>query len=160
MSTVILVLPYPVSANRYWQTRVMKAKSAAGRPMATTFLSADAKKYKKEVARLAKEAGVVAPIAGRVQIDIRLFPNRPQDWKTRMRKLGAAWDDSVSSIDLDNATKVTLDALKGIALEDDKWVRCLTSKRMEPDAHGPRLVVRVQSLQVEQTQLALAQEGT
>lgn len=152
---VILLLDYPVSANRYWQTRVMNAKSAGGRAMATTFLSAEAKAYKKHVAAVALAAGVRAPIMGRVQIDIRLYPNRPQDWKTRQRKLGNAWDDTVLCLDLDNTSKVLLDALKGVAMDDDKWVRRIISERMEPDEHGARVVVRVMALPVEQPQLVL-----
>lgn len=156
-NNVILVLDYPVSANRYWQTRVMNAKSAGGRPMATTYLSAEAKAYKKHVAERAAAAGLVAPIFGRVQIDVRLFPHRPLDWQTRQRKFGAAWSDTVQCLDLDNTTKVLLDALKGVAMDDDKWVRRIISERMEPDEHGARVVVRVLALPVEQTQLELAE---
>jgi crossover junction endodeoxyribonuclease RusA len=150
---VILVLPYPVSANRYWATRVVTPKG--GRAMAMTYVTPEAKQYQKQVLEAARAAGVVAPIVGRVQIDIRLFPHRPLDWQTRQRKQGAAWSDSVQCLDLDNTTKVLLDALKGVAMDDDKWVRRIISERMEPDAHGARVVVRVLALAVEQPQLAL-----
>jgi crossover junction endodeoxyribonuclease RusA len=85
---------------------------------------------------------------------VQLFPNRPLDWKTRQRKHGAAWDDTVQCIDVDNANKVLLDALKGVAIDDDKWVRRLTSERMEPDGEA-RIVVTITQLQVVAPQLGL-----
>jgi crossover junction endodeoxyribonuclease RusA len=124
--------------------------------MAVTYVTQEAKLYKDEVARIARECGVTEPIPGRVQIDVRLYPHRPMDWQARQRKLGAAWDDSVRSIDLDNANKVLLDALKGVVIVDDNWqVRRHVSERMEPDEHGARVVVRVMALHIEQPQLEL-----
>lgn len=158
MKPVILVLPYPISANRYWQTRVMNAKTARGKAMATTHLSTEAKAYKKQVQALALAAGVRTPLNTRTQIDVRLYPARPLDWQARQRKLGPTWDDGVRSIDLDNANKVLLDALKGVVIVDDNWqVRRIVSERMEPDEHGPRVVVRVMALAAEQPQLELAE---
>lgn len=155
---VILVLPYPVSANRYWATRVVQPKG--GRAMAMTYVTPEAKEYQKQVLAAARALGVVAPIVGRVQIDIRLYPHRPLDFAARQRKHGAAWSDTVQCLDLDNTTKVLLDALKGVAMEDDKWVRRIISERMEPDEHGARVVVRVLALELEQPQLGLAIEET
>lgn len=124
-----LVLPWPVSANRYWRTRVVKG-------IAMTYISAEAKAYKATVCGLAKIAGVQKPIAGRVAVEIRLYPNRPQDWQKRAKRDPLAWDDTVQCLDLDNANKVLFDALKGIAIEDDKWVRRIESERMEPDGEA------------------------
>ncbi|WP_312165895.1 RusA family crossover junction endodeoxyribonuclease [Massilia timonae] len=148
---ITLTLPYPISANRYWQTRVMNAKSAGGRAMATTYISADAKAYKKQVQLLAHAAGVCAPIEGRYEMHIQLYPNRPQDWKTRQRKLGAAWDDGVMCIDLGNAEKVLSDALRDIVITDDKWARRIVSERMEPDGEA-RVVVTIAAIPVVQPQ--------
>lgn len=132
---ITLTLPYPISSNKYW------------RPVhignhITIVPTKDAKEYKQLVGWTAKAAGVRAPITGRVAIDIQLYPNRPQDFKKRMRDHGDAWDDTVMCIDLDNANKVLLDALKGVAIDDDKWVRTLTSQRMEPDGEA-RVVVTI-----------------
>lgn len=140
-AVITLTLPYPVSANKYW------------RPVhignhVTIVPTKDAKDYRKAVALIAAQAGIRAPLLGRVAISVQLFPHRPLDYKTRMRKLGDAWDDSVQCIDLDNANKVLLDSLKGIAIEDDRWVRELISKRMEPDDGEARVVVRVVQLAV------------
>lgn len=136
-----LTLPPPISANRYWQT-------AARGGRAITYVSAEAKAYRKRVAGLCFAAGISKPITGRVAITVQLYPHRPLDFKNRQRKLGEAWDDSVQCIDLDNANKVLLDALKGVAIEDDKWVRRLTSERMEPDGEA-RVVVTITALSTE-----------
>lgn len=143
---ITLTLPYPISANRYWQTRVMNAKTARGKSMATTHLSTEAKAYKKQVQLLARAAGVRAPIAGRYEMHIQLYPHRPLDWKTRQRKLGAAWDDTVQCIDLGNAEKVLSDALKDVVMADDKWARRIVSERMEPDGEA-RVVVTIKGIE-------------
>lgn len=151
MKPIILVLPYPPSANRLWATRVVAPKGK--RPMAITYVTAEGVKFKDDVAALAREAGVLAPIEGRIAVQVLMYPARPQDWQNRIRKLGPTWDDGVRSIDLDNAMKATLDALKGIVFTDDGWpIRELHSKRMEPDHLGARLVVRVMPIPVVETQ--------
>lgn len=153
MKQVILVLPYPISANRYWRP-VKLAKHI------TIVPTKEAKQYRADVRALAIAAGVRAPIETRVQIDVRLYPGRPLDWQARQRKLGATWDDGVRSIDLDNANKVLLDSLKGVVIVDDNWqVRRIISERMEPDEHGARLVVRVMALDVQSAQMVLVDEA-
>lgn len=137
-----LTLPYPLSANRYWRSFVPRGHSRA-----IVTLSDEAKAYKAEVGWLCKSAGVRQAITGRVAIEIQLFPKRPQDWARRARKNPLNWDDDVLCIDLDNANKVLLDALKGIAIEDDKWVRRIIAERMEPDGEA-RVVVRIKPLAV------------
>jgi len=152
-----LVLPYPISANRYWATRTVPAKGAR-KAMAMTYVTPEAKAYKAEVEALCARAGIRRPLPGRVRIDVQLYPHRPVDWKTRQRKLGAAWDDGVQCLDLDNANKVLLDALKDVAIEDDKWVRRLTSERMEPDGEA-RVVVTITAMPVAQPQADLLGEA-
>ncbi|WP_338615530.1 RusA family crossover junction endodeoxyribonuclease [Pigmentiphaga sp. CHJ604] len=136
---ITLVLPYPISANRYWTSFHLGNRIAVGR-------SNEANAYKRQVAKLAQAAGISKPISGRVQIDIRLWPARPQDWAKRYARDPFTWDDTVRCLDLDNANKVLLDALKGIALDDDKWVRRMTSERMQPDGGGARVAVRITPL--------------
>lgn len=137
-----LTLPYPVSANVYWRSFVPRGHSRA-----IVTLSDEAKAYKEKVGWLVKAAGVRQPIAGRVAIEIRLYPARPQDWARRARKNPLAWDDDVRCIDLDNANKVLLDSLKGVAIDDDKWVRRIVAERMEPDGEA-RVVVVVTPLEL------------
>jgi crossover junction endodeoxyribonuclease RusA len=131
-----LALPYPISANRYWRP-VNIGKHI------TIVPTKEAKAYKAEVAALARSQGV-KPLPGRVIVTMQLYPHRPLDWAKRQRQHGDVWDDTVQCIDLDNARKVVLDALKGIAFEDDRWVYRDAGERMEPDALGSRVVVTVQ----------------
>ena len=144
-NSITLVLPPPVSANRYWATRVITPKGG-GRPMALTYVTPEAKQYREQVGWIARGAGARQPLEGRIAVDLKLYPHRPQDWKTRQRKLGAAWDDSVQCIDLTNAEKVLMDALNGVAFEDDKQVRRYTAERMEPDELGARVVLTIQAI--------------
>lgn len=150
---ITLSLPYPVSANVYWRTSVRGQ-------FASTYVSGEAKKYKAQVLALARAAGVRTPIKGRVQLEIWLYPNRPMDWKKRQRDHGAAWDDTVRSIDLDNANKVLLDSLKDVVIEDDAWVRRIASQRMEPDEHGARVVVRVTAIETPAPQGELLEQAS
>lgn len=138
-NTITVILPPPVSANVYWRTRVV------GRA-AMTYVSAEAKEFKARVAQLVRAAGLAEPIPGRVAVNLKLYPHRPLNWKTRQRKLGTAWDDGVRSIDLDNSIKVTLDAMKGVAFDDDVWVRQIVAERMVPDGEA-RVVVTITALE-------------
>lgn len=129
-----LVLSYPISANRYWATR-----SFGNRAM--TYVTAEAKAFKKEVGYLALAAGVVTPITGRVHLRVWLYAKRPLDWVKRARKDPDNWSDTVQSIDLGNCEKVLSDALNGIAWVDDKQIHHIELFKMEPDEHGARCVV-------------------
>lgn len=126
-----LSLPYPVSANRYWRSLVPR-----GHKRAIVTLSDEAKSYKSQVAWMAKAAGIRTPMAGRVHVEIYLYPKRPLDYAKRMKKNPDGWDDDVQCIDLDNARKVLYDALKGIAFDDDKWIFSDGGARMEPDGEA------------------------
>lgn len=132
---IALHLPYPISANRYWRPVPI------GKHI-TIVPTKEAKEYRKTVAALCRAAGVCAPILGRVAISLQLYPHRPLDWKTRVRKLGDGWDDTVQCIDLTNAEKVLLDALNGVAYEDDKRIFRYEAERMEPDGEA-RVIVRI-----------------
>ncbi|MFM0638060.1 RusA family crossover junction endodeoxyribonuclease [Paraburkholderia metrosideri] len=147
-----VTLPYPISANRYWASRTVKPKG--GPSFTTTYVTAEAKAYKEQVGWLLRASGVREPIKGRVAIAYTLYPKRPQDWQKRMRKLGAAWDDGVMCIDLDNAQKVLLDSMKGIAFEDDAWVRRILAERAEPDGEG-RIVVTITAIETPAPQAEL-----
>lgn len=151
MKTITLNLPYPLSANRYWRP-VKLGKHISIVP------TKEAKEFRAEIVALCRRQGVVAPITGRVHIDVKLFPARPLDWQKRMRVNGSAWDDTVRCIDIDNANKVLLDALKDVAIEDDKWVRRLTSERMAPDGEA-RVVLTITAIPVVQPQADLLAEA-
>jgi len=147
---IVLTLPYPISANRYW--RPVRIGNHI-----TIVPTKEAKAYRTEVAWLARAAGHGKPVQGRVAISLRLYPQRPQDWARRAQRDLAGWDDDVRCIDLDNANKVVLDAIKGVVIEDDRWVRRLHAERMEPDERGARVILTVESVaRVESPQLELA----
>jgi crossover junction endodeoxyribonuclease RusA len=153
MSEIKLVLPYPISANRYWAHRVITPKGTK-KPMALVYVTQEAKSYKQQVAWMAKAAGIKTPLSQRLWIDIKLYPHRPQDWQKRMRQFGEHWDDTVQCIDLGNAEKVLSDALQGVVYSDDKWLWRHTKDRMEPDGEA-RVVVTIRPLQVETPQASL-----
>jgi crossover junction endodeoxyribonuclease RusA len=151
MTPITLTLPYPLSANRYWRP----VKLGAHISIVPT---KEAKAFRADIAARCRDQGVRTPLAGRVHVDVKLYPPRPQDWQRRMRVDGAAWDDTVRCIDIDNANKVLLDALKDVAIEDDRWVRRLTSERMEPDGEA-RVVVTITAMPVAQPQADLLGEA-
>ena len=135
---ITLTLPYPPSANRYWRTAVVRGR-------VQTYLSDDAKAYKTEVQVIALRAGVRRPFAGRIQLEVQLYPQRPLDWARRAARDPLTWDDDVRCIDLGNCEKVLSDALNGLAWVDDKKHRRIVLDRMEPDGEA-RLVVRITPL--------------
>ncbi len=137
-ASILLALPPPVSANVYWRSFIPR-----GGKRAIVVVSDEAKAYRQTVLKLALAAGVRKPITGRVSLGVKLYPARPLDWAKRAAKDPDGWDDTVRSIDLDNALKVLLDALKNVAFEDDSWVRRIDAERMEPDEHGARVVVTI-----------------
>ncbi|PTB28862.1 RusA family crossover junction endodeoxyribonuclease [Paraburkholderia caribensis] len=146
-----VTLPYPLSANKYWRPVPINGH-------VTIVPTKEAKEYKREVGWILRAARVMAPIEGRVHVHIDLYPKRPQDWQTRMRKLGENWDDGVQCLDIDNARKVLYDALKGIAIVDDKWIWSDSADRKEPDGEA-RVVLTITPLsapKIVQAELALA----
>lgn len=135
-----LVLPYPPSANRYWRTRVVAPKGRA--PFVSTYVSDEAEHYKGDVARRVMLAGM-AKTTGPIDVAFMLFPHRPLDWAKRAQRDPNGWQYTVQCIDLDNATKVLIDALKGVLFDDDRWIQRFTGTRAIPDQHPARVVVAV-----------------
>ncbi len=141
--SIILTLPI-FSANRYLMP-VSRGKHLS------IMNTKEASAYKAGVKNAALAAGF-QKIVGRVKVELWMYPQRPKDWQTRMRKLGAHWDDSVRAIDADNITKLLLDGLKDSAFGDDKTVFQLLVSRMEPDEKPARVVVRITSIPTPQPQ--------
>jgi crossover junction endodeoxyribonuclease RusA len=136
---VLLVLGYPISANRYWATTAKFGH-------ATTYVTKEAKQYKKDCAWAARQAGVREPLKGRIALSVDLYPKRPQDYLKRIKLHGDAWSDTVMSIDLGNCEKVLSDALNGICWEDDKQLWDIHLRRRDPDEHGARCFVTIQAI--------------
>jgi Holliday junction resolvase RusA-like endonuclease len=87
-----LELPWPISANRYWQI-------AQGRLITTTL----ARNYKRSIAYQCVNQGI-KPLAGYLSAELYL---RPPDRRRR---------------DCHNLTKVLFDALQGVAYADDSQI--------------------------------------
>lgn len=98
---IALQLPYPVSANVYWRHVVVGRR-------AVTLVSREAKAYRAAVAAVCSG---VTPTAGELRVELVLHPRRTvKDETSKVR------------IDLDNAVKVALDSLQGLAFADDAQV--------------------------------------
>jgi crossover junction endodeoxyribonuclease RusA len=80
MKTITLTVPYPISANRYWATRTVTPKGK--RPMAMTYVTPEAKAYKATGRGHLPRRRNPQATAGRVQLDVQLYPHRPLDWQS------------------------------------------------------------------------------
>ena len=116
-----LILPYPPSANRYWRHN-----------RGIIHPSTEANAYKREIWALARSSGISDPSTAPVSLALILRPVRPLDGDRRERLHGPDWHMAVRCIDLDNALKVALDALQGIAYANDKQVRSIYIERGVP----------------------------
>lgn len=116
MRTLNFTLPMPPSSNRYWRT-------VASNGRAMTFVSEEAKRYKRQVARL---IGLPALIQSSIAVTLRVF--RPQ-----------------RSGDLDNKLKVLFDSLQGVVYADDSQIVEIHAYRFE-DKTNPRVEVEVRTL--------------
>jgi crossover junction endodeoxyribonuclease RusA len=134
-AVIEVLLPYPVSTNVYYRSIVLR-----GRPV--TLVSKEARVYKQTAGWMAREAGIRAPISGWVTLDLTLHPIEPQDVSARVRKIGPGWHMFVRCIDLDNALKVSLDALQGVAYADDAQIVDIRIRRGLP-IPGGGLTVRI-----------------
>lgn len=128
-----LRLSYPVSANRYWRTVVNKKTQRA-----MTFVSKEAEAFKDEARLRAMVAGIRKPLAGPVELRFRLVPR------------------NLVCMDLDNALKVSIDALKGIVFGDDSQVFKIVAERGDADPAGAYLEVEILPLALS-TPLGLTQ---
>lgn len=146
MKPIILTLPL-FSANRYLMP-VSRGKHLS------IMNTKEATAYKAMVRGAATASGF-QKLAGRVKVELWMYPNRPQDYQTRMRKMGDNWDMSVRAPDIDNISKLLLDGLKDAVFGDDKLVWQLLSQRMPPDERPARVVVRISQIVAEQPQGAL-----
>ena len=124
-----MLLPYPISTNRYWRTfrnRMVRSKEAV--------------EYKSEVEDIASDV-ITQEMSGCVKVDLMLHPERPKDWEKRAKK-NPQWALGVRRVDLDNALKVALDALQGIAYEDDRSITDIRIRLREP-IDGGGLTVKI-----------------
>lgn len=121
-NTINITLPIPPSSNRYWRTVAYISKKTR-KPVASTYVSDEATKYKREVA---KRHGDRTPVVSQIAITLHVF---------RERRSG----------DLDNKIKVLLDSLQGIAYVDDNQIVAIHAFRFE-DKGNPRVEVEIEPL--------------
>jgi len=98
-----MMLPYPPSANRYW-------RHFRGR----TVRSMEADKYRGAVSYYARVAGLTERLKGAVRVCATLHPKRTKNGEA-----------SKTRLDLDNCVKVLLDALQGVAFDNDRQIEDL-----------------------------------
>ena len=137
-ASTCIVLPYPVSANRYWRSFVPRGGSRA-----IVTRSPEAKQYIHDVQLLMVQAGIREPMDGWVYCRLRLYPALPKDWARRSQKDPDGWEHSVQCMDVGNCEKVLSDALNGLLWHDDKQIRMMILERMSPDTHGARVTLEV-----------------
>lgn len=113
-NTLKLILPYPPSINSLYAT-------FRGRRI----ISAKGKKFKADVALLAKQQGAQI-LKNELSVTFRVF---------RPKRIG----------DLDNRLKITQDALKGICFEDDKQITEIHAYRFD-DRNNPRIEIDIKML--------------
>ena len=110
---MIVTLPYPPSANRYLR------HTARG-----TYRTAEANDYRTQAQWLAKAAGFKAA-AGPVVVGVTLHPKTTQKGQP-----------SATVLDLDNCLKVAMDAMQGVAFENDRQVKKITMAYGAPMVGG------------------------
>lgn len=119
--TIRLILPMPPSSNRYWRSAAVKNKS--GKWIAVTYLSDEAKEFKKIVQRIACRKTL---IYGEVVVTVKVF---------RARRSG----------DFHNRKKVLYDAMQGIVYANDSQI-VEDHGFQRDDAKRPRVEVEIQPL--------------
>lgn len=117
----MLSVGFPPSANRYWRHKVIR--TAKG-PQVQTYVSKEAKDYKRDVEEKARAAGIEM-VEG--DVILRLDVYRP-------RKAG----------DLSNRIKVLEDSLQGIAYHDDNQVVQIIARRFD-SKENPRVELWIET---------------
>lgn len=118
------MLPYPISANRYWRNWRGQMRR-----------SNEAREYRAIAEELARAANLPL-LAGCVRFAFVLHPALPKDWAKREKKEPHRWPLGCRRIDIDNALKVVLDALQEIAYENDNQVTDLSIRLGRPIEGG------------------------
>lgn len=119
---IFLELPYPISTNRYW--RIFRGDSV---------VSADAKAYKNTIKNIAAEKNIV-PFNGNVSLQIIIYPKRNKDGSANAKVL-----------DLDNCLKVVLDALQGVAYDNDKQIKRINVRYGQEPKDGGAVGVMIEA---------------
>lgn len=122
MINTISFLGSPPSANRYWRTAVRGKR-------AITYISDEAKQFKKDMFYMAKAAKIVKTDKP-VSVSIT--------WHRKTEK---------SAGDIDNRIKVVLDSLNGIAWDDDKQVHQLFIEKKISGHDAMDIIIKTMEIQ-------------
>jgi Holliday junction resolvase RusA-like endonuclease len=119
-----LVLPWPISINAYWKSRVIKIKGAA---MASTYVTAAGVKFQKNVlAAVIEQLGQHSPLHGRLCVTMRFYSPNARKY------------------DISNFVKTTEDALtKARVWVDDEQIDEGHIYRGQIDRVKPRVEVEI-----------------
>lgn len=122
-----LILPWPISINAYWKSRVIKVN---GKSMSSTYVTAAGVKFQKNVlAAVIKQIGQQSPLQGRLRVVMRFYgPN-------------------ARKYDISNFIKTTEDALtKARIWVDDEQVDEEHLYRFPIDRVNPRVEVEISDI--------------
>lgn len=120
MEEITIVGPYPISLNAY--LRLFDNRS---------YRTKEANEYKATFQRLAREAGVVEPIDGFVEVSIIIYPKLTKT-AIKMSKKDPLYYLKIQCLDVDNCLKVLLDSFNKVIYTDDKKIVNLTIKKGVP----------------------------
>ena len=121
--TVTLELPWPVTVNAYWRNIVVGRR-------ARTIVSERGRKYQAAVvAKMLADHGEIAPMTGRLAVEVDLYPPTARQW------------------DCDNMGKSLFDALTAANVwADDSQIDLLTYRRMPKRGPSGLAVVRISKI--------------
>ena len=119
-----LVLPWPISINAYWKSRVIKVN---GKSMSSTYVTAAGVKFQKNVlAAVIEQIGQHSPLQGRLEVTMRFH------------------QPTARKCDISNYVKTTEDALtKASVWVDDEQIDEEHLYRMPIDRVNPRVEVYI-----------------
>ena len=125
-----LILPWPISINAYWKSRVIKVN---GKPMSSTYVTAAGVRFQKDVlAAVIEQLGQHSPLHGRLCVVMRFY------------------QPSARKCDISNYVKTTEDALtKARVWVDDEQIDEEHIYRMPIDRVNPRAEVDIREIRTE-----------
>ena len=126
-----LVLPWPISINAYWKSRILTMCGPA--PKCSTYVTAAGVKFQKEVfAAVTEQLGQHSPLRGRLNVSMKFY------------------QPTARKCDISNYVKTTEDALTkaGVWL-DDEQIDEEHIYRMPIDRVNPRAEVEIYEIETE-----------
>ena len=126
-----LVLPWPISINAYWKSRILERCSAP--PIVSTYVTAAGVKFQKQViAAVIEQLGQHSPLHGRLNVSMRFY------------------QPTARKCDISNYVKTTEDALtKAGVWIDDEQIDEEHIYRMPIDRVNPRAEVDIREIGTE-----------